>query len=57
MATTALRREIEFVSPTRQWVMGIVFLALGFSIWFFFSRSVPSRCRHNFWTDPWRIST
>ena len=41
MATTALRREIEFVSPTRQIVMGIVFLVLAFSIWFFFSRSVP----------------
>lgn len=36
MATTALRREIEIVSPTRQRVMGIVFLALAFAIWAIF---------------------
>jgi len=38
MATTALRREIEVVSPTRQRVMGIVFLLLAAAIWFFFGR-------------------
>jgi general nucleoside transport system permease protein len=40
MATTALRRKVEYVSPTRQRVMGILFLAIAFSIWFFFSRPV-----------------
>jgi len=42
MATTALRREVEFVSPTRQRVMGLVFLIMAFWIWFFFSRSIPA---------------
>ena len=38
MATTTLRREIEYVSPTRQRVMGIVFLLLAAAIWLFFGR-------------------
>jgi ABC-type uncharacterized transport system permease subunit len=38
MTTTALRREIEFVSPTRKVTMGILFLAMGLVIWFFLSR-------------------
>jgi simple sugar transport system permease protein len=42
MATTALRREVEFVSPIRQWVMGILFLALGFLVWLLFSRTITS---------------
>src|SRR3990172_9344459 len=42
MATTALRREVEFVSPTRQRVMGLVFLIMAFWIWFIFSRSIPA---------------
>ena len=40
MTTTALRRELEFVSPTRQRVMGILFLLAGAVIWYFFSRHV-----------------
>ncbi len=40
MAATTMRREIELVSPTRQWVMGILFVILGAAIWFFFSRSI-----------------
>lgn len=40
MATTIMRREIEVVSPTRQWTMGILFTLLGIVIWFFFSRSI-----------------
>ncbi len=40
MTTTALRRELEFVSPTRQRVMGILFLLAGAVIWFFFSRHI-----------------
>ena len=38
MATTTLRRELEYVSPTRQRVMGIVFLLLAAAIWLFFGR-------------------
>jgi general nucleoside transport system permease protein len=40
MATTALRREIDFVPHARQRVIGIIFLAIAFLIWFFFSRSM-----------------
>jgi len=43
MATTtatAFHKEIEFVSPTRQRVMGVLFLVLSFGIWYFFSRTV-----------------
>jgi simple sugar transport system permease protein len=42
MATTTatFHREVEFVSPTRQRVMGFLFLAVGLLIWWFFSRSV-----------------
>jgi hypothetical protein len=42
MTTTALRRKVEHVSPTRQRVMGIIFLAIAFSIWFFFSRPMEA---------------
>jgi simple sugar transport system permease protein len=41
MTTTVIeRKEVEFVSPTRQRVMGIVFLLLGAAIWLFFGRTV-----------------
>ncbi len=40
MATTALRRELEFVSPTRQRVMGILFLVIALGIWVLFGRQV-----------------
>ncbi len=40
MAATTMRREIDLVSPTRQWGMGILFIVLGAAIWFFFSRSI-----------------
>jgi len=39
MATTSLRREIEMTSPTRQRVMGIVFLVLAAGIWLLFGRA------------------
>ena len=42
MTTTTLRREIEIVSPTRQRVMGIVFLAIAFAIWFLFGSNVET---------------
>ncbi len=40
MTTTALRRQLEVVSPTRQRAMGVVFLLLAFGIWFLFARQV-----------------
>ena len=39
MASTAVQREIETVKPTRQRVMGLVFLGLAAAIWLFFSQS------------------
>ena len=43
MATTIIeRKEVELASPTRQRVMGILFLLLGAAIWFFFSRGVEA---------------
>jgi ABC-type uncharacterized transport system permease subunit len=42
MATTALRREIEIVSPTRQRVMGVLFIAIGLVIWSVFGSSAPA---------------
>ena len=41
MATTAVyHREVIKVSPTRQRVMGIIFLALAFITWYFFARVI-----------------
>jgi simple sugar transport system permease protein len=41
MTTTALRREITIVSPTRQRVIGVTFLVVGLLLWLFFARVVP----------------
>jgi simple sugar transport system permease protein len=38
MATTALRRELSFVSPTRQMTLGALFLLTGAVIFWFFAR-------------------
>ncbi len=38
--TTTLQREVDIVSPTRQRVMGILFILVGVAIWFFFARSI-----------------
>lgn len=41
MATTTIAvKRVEHVSPTRQWVLGILFILLGVGIWFLFSRNV-----------------
>jgi len=37
MATTTLRQEVEVYSPTRKWVMGFLFLAIGAAIYFIFA--------------------
>ncbi len=43
MTTTVIeRKEVEIVSPTRQRVMGVLFLAIGAVIWFFFARTVEA---------------
>jgi len=42
MATTTIRQEVEAISPTRKWVMGIIFLVIGLAIWFFFARGAPA---------------
>jgi len=40
MTTTALRREVEFISPTRKFVMGILFLVLSGAIWYLFAKNM-----------------
>jgi ABC-type uncharacterized transport system permease subunit len=40
MTTTTLRREVEYVAPKRQRVMGGIFVAAGLAIWWFFSRAI-----------------
>jgi general nucleoside transport system permease protein len=57
MATTALRRKVEYVSPTRQRVMGVIFLALAFAIWFFFSRPIETGVSTTFVLTPGRFDT
>ncbi len=52
MTTTALRREMELVSPTRQRVMGGLFVILGLMIWFFFARSVAGEVVTKFGMTP-----
>ena len=42
MASTAVQRERKFVKPTRQRVMGIIFLGLAAAIWLIFSRSTDA---------------
>ncbi len=42
MAVATAEREHRMQSPTRQRVIGIIFLALSFSIWMVFSRSVST---------------
>lgn len=55
MATTALRRKAEYVSPTRQRVMGILFLLIAVSIWVFFSRPVSPDQTTTFVLTPGRF--
>ncbi len=42
MTATALRREVTFVSPTRQRVMGILFLVIAFGIYWLFARATTA---------------
>ncbi len=52
MATTALRRELELVSPTRQRVMGALFLLLAVVIWFGLGRGIPAEVTTVFGMTP-----
>ncbi len=52
MTTTALRREIETISPTRQRVMGILFLLLGLIVWWFFAREMGGEVVTKFGLTP-----
>jgi simple sugar transport system permease protein len=52
MATTALRREVGVVSPTRQRGLGLVFMLLGLAIWLFFASDVDSQALTTFGLNP-----
>jgi simple sugar transport system permease protein len=45
-------QEVGYISPRRQRVMGIVFLALALMIWFFFSRTTTSQMTTTFVMEP-----
>ncbi len=57
MATTALRREFEIVSPARQRVMGGLFLVLGLAIWLFFARGMQVELKTTFVMTPGGYAT
>ncbi len=42
MASTAVQRDIKLVKPTRQRVMGLIFLGLAAAIWLIFSQSTEA---------------
>ena len=53
MATMTMQQnEIEFVSPTRQRVMGLLFILLGAAAWFFFSRGMGADVQTKFVMTP-----
>jgi general nucleoside transport system permease protein len=55
MTTTALRRRVEYISPTRQRVMGILFLLMAFGIWWLFARPIPAEVHTTFVLTPGRF--
>lgn len=54
MATTAttLRKATDYVSPTRQRVMGLIFVGLALAIWLFFARTVDPEAVTTFKMTP-----
>jgi simple sugar transport system permease protein len=52
MATLAIKPTVEYVSPTRRFVMGAVFLVIAAAIWLFFSRSVVVGAQTTFVLNP-----
>lgn len=56
-ATRPLRQSREYVSPTRQRVMGILFITIAFSIWLLFGRQVEPGVIATFGLIPGGIET
>ena len=53
MATVAIPQQgVQYVSSTRQRVMGVLFIALGVAIWFFFSQGVEADVKTKFVMTP-----
>jgi general nucleoside transport system permease protein len=52
MATIALQPRYKLVSPTRQRVLGIIYLALAFLLWFAFVRNLPAGVMTTFSLTP-----
>ncbi len=52
MATLAIKPTVEYISPTRRFVMGAVFLVIAAAIWFFFSHSVVAGAQTTFVLNP-----
>ncbi len=50
--TSAFHREIEYISPTRQRVLGVIFLAIGFATWYLFARPLESGVTTKFGMTP-----
>ncbi|MGH2582307.1 MAG: ABC transporter permease [Anaerolineales bacterium] len=46
--TTVIKPTVQFISPTRRYVMGGVFIAIAVVIWFFFSRTVEAGAQTTF---------
>ncbi|MCC6147493.1 MAG: ABC transporter permease [Anaerolineaceae bacterium] len=57
MATQTFHKKIETVSPTRERVMGLVFLTLAFCIFFFFSRDTAAGQMTKFELTPGGLAT
>lgn len=51
-ATPAIRRQSEFITPTRQRVMGIVFLTMALAIWLLFSLRTQADATTSFVMSP-----
>jgi len=53
MATVAIPQQgIQYVSSTRQRVMGVLFIVIGVAIWFFFSQGVAADVKTKFVMTP-----
>jgi simple sugar transport system permease protein len=52
MAAVAIQQEVQYVSSTRQRVMGIIFILLGVASWFFFTQGVEADMQTKFVMTP-----
>ena len=56
MATVAIPQQgVQYVSSTRQRVMGVLFIVIGVAIWFFFSQGVAADVKTKFGHDSRRL--